>query len=125
MSHSSTSSAQTQIDDPVAGPTWVISLSSIIILAALVIATCVFYFRFENIEVDEKVIEPPNVWKAKLKAEQLAQLGVYQKYTVTASNGSEETRIRIPIERAMDLVIAEPAPTPAPTPAPAAGAAAK
>ncbi len=115
MSHSPTSTIETQIDDPVAGPTWVISLSSIIILVALVIATCVFYFQFENLEVDVKVIEPPSTWSAKLKSEQLGQLAVYQKYTVTASNGSDETRIRIPIDRAIDLIVAEPAPAVAPT----------
>ncbi len=113
MSHDSTTTLPpTQIDDPVAGTTWVVSLSSIIILVALVIATCVFYFRFENLEIDVKVIEPPSQWMTTIKSEQLSELAVYQKYTVTASNGAEESRIRIPIARAMELIVAEPAATP-------------
>ncbi len=121
MSHAASSQTTTQIDDPVAGATWVVSLSSIIILVALVIATCVFYFRFETIEVDTKVVEAPDAWKLALKAQQLGQLSVYQKYTVTSHSGSEEQRLRIPIARAMELLVAESA-VPVATQSPSAGA---
>ncbi|MSQ91242.1 MAG: hypothetical protein EXS01_07625 [Phycisphaerales bacterium] len=107
MAHDSLHPLPAQIDDPVAGTTWVVSLSSIIILTALVLATCVFYFRFENAEIDIKVIEPPSAWVTGLKRAQLGQLAVYQKFTVTAPDGSEEPRIRIPIARAMELVAAD------------------
>ncbi len=96
-----------QEDDPEAGSTWVVSLSAIIILSALVIATCVFYFKFEDKEVDLKVVVPPDLWKTQLKAEQLAELDLYQKYSVTAPDGSAEPRIRIPVTKAMELVIAD------------------
>ncbi|MDA0214512.1 MAG: hypothetical protein O2875_04030 [Planctomycetota bacterium] len=107
MSQDAHMTSPVQEDDPEAGSTWVVSLASIIILSALVIATCVFYFKFEDKEVDMKVIIPPNLWKTQLKNEQLAQLDIYQKYSVTAPDGSAEPRIRIPVTKAMELVIAD------------------
>ncbi|MSR44831.1 MAG: hypothetical protein EXS15_05680 [Phycisphaerales bacterium] len=107
MSHAHPHVEAIQVDDPVAGPTWVVSLCSIIIFTALVIATCVFFFRFQNQELDVKVIEPPSAWVTQLKRNQLAQLAIYQKYTVTAPDGSDEPRVRIPIARAMELLLAE------------------
>jgi hypothetical protein len=125
MSQEANSISAVPTDDPEAGSTWVVSLSAIIILSALVIATCVFYFKFEDKEVDVKVIDPPNIWKTQLKNEQLAQLDIYQKYSVTAPDGSAEPRIRIPVTKAMEFVIADaknppkiavapPVPAPAP-----------
>ncbi len=107
MSQDANSISAVPTDDPEAGSTWVVTLSAIIILSALVIATCVFYFKFEDKEIDVKVIDPPDIWKTQLKNEQLAQLDVYQKYSVTAPDGSAEPRIRIPVTKAMEFVIAE------------------
>ena len=107
MSQDANSISAVPTDDPESGSTWVVTLSAIIILSALVIATCVFYFKFEDKEIDVKVINPPDIWKTQLKNEQLAQLDVYQKYSVTAPDGSTEPRIRIPITKAMEFVIAE------------------
>ena len=107
MSQDSQSISSVPIDDPEAGSTWVVTFSAIIILSALVIATCVFYFKFEDKEIDVKVINPPDIWKTQLKNEQLAQLDVYQKYSVTAPDGSAEPRIRIPVTKAMEFVIAD------------------
>ena len=124
MSQDSQSISSVPIDDPEAGSTWVVTFSAIIILSALVIATCVFYFKFEDKEIDVKVINPPDIWKTQLKNEQLAQLDVYQKYSVTAPDGSAEPRIRIPVTKAMEFVIADAknppkivAATPVPAPA--------
>jgi len=122
MSQDANSISSIPTDDPEAGSTWVVTLSAIIILSALVIATCVFYFKFEDKEIDVKVINPPDIWKTQLKNEQLAQLDVYQKYSVTAPDGSAEPRIRIPVTKAMEFVIAEAKNPPeivAVTPAPA------
>ena len=107
MSQDSQSISSVPTDDPESGSTWVVTLSAIIILSALVIATCVFYFKFEDKEIDVKVINPPDIWKTQLKNEQLAQLDVYQKYSVTAPDGSAEPRIRIPVTKAMEFVIAD------------------
>jgi len=107
MSQDSQSISSVPTDDPESGSTWVVTFSAIIILSALVIATCVFYFKFEDKEIDVKVINPPDIWKTQLKNEQLAQLDVYQKYSVTAPDGSAEPRIRIPVTKAMEIVIAE------------------
>ena len=107
MSQDANSISAVPTDDPESGSTWVVTLSAIIILSALVIATCVFYFKFEDKEIDVKVINPPDIWKTQLKNEQLAQLDVYQKYSVTAPDGSAEPRIRIPVTKAMEFVIAD------------------
>jgi len=107
MSQDANSISAVPTDDPESGSTWVVTFSAIIILSALVIATCVFYFKFEDKEIDVKVINPPDIWKTQLKNEQLAQLDVYQKYSVTAPDGSAEPRIRIPVTKAMEFVIAE------------------
>jgi hypothetical protein len=107
MSQDANSISAVPTDDPESGSTWVVTFSAIIILSALVIATCVFYFKFEDKEIDVKVIAPPNIWMTQLKNEQLAQLDVYQKYSVTAPDGSAEPRIRIPITKAMEFVIAD------------------
>ena len=107
MSQDSQTISAVPTDDPESGSTWVVTFSAIIILSALVIATCVFYFKFEDKEIDVKVIAPPNIWKTQLMNEQLAQLNVYQKYSVTAPDGSAEPRIRIPVTKAMEIVIAE------------------
>lgn len=107
MSQDAQSISAVPTDDPEAGSTWVVTLSAIIILSALVIATCVFYFKFEDKEIDVKVINPPDIWKTQLKNEQLAQLDIYQKYSVTAPDGSAEPRIRIPVTKAMEFVIAD------------------
>lgn len=104
MSHSPTAASGIQIDDPEAGSTWVVALASVIVLAALIVATCVFYFHFETVEVTDKVIDAPNKWATAIKNEQMSQLAIYQKYTVTAPDGSTESRIRIPISRAIELV---------------------
>ncbi|MBM4101166.1 MAG: hypothetical protein FJ256_02745 [Phycisphaerae bacterium] len=102
------------MDDPEAGQTWVVSLAGIIILSVLVIAICVFFFRFENKEVDEKVVLPANAWSQGMRLEQQGELAKYQKYSVTAPDGSTQARIRIPISRAMEIVtergVAAPAP---------------
>lgn len=107
MSQDSHTKLAVQIDDPEPGSTWVVSLVGIIILCVLVIATSVFYFKFETKEVDVKIIEPTDTWMLGLKTRQLGELVVYQKYSVTAPDGTAEPRIRIPIANAMELVSAE------------------
>ena len=113
MSHDSHTIPTAQIDDPEATYTWVTGLSSVIIFAALVVATCVFYFRYEAGEIDIKVVDVPDAWVASLKSAQMQQLAVYENYTVTAPDGSTEGRIRIPIARAMELVITDAKTAPA------------
>ncbi len=124
MSHEPHNAAALQIDDPEAGSTWIVSIGGIIVLAVLVICVSVFYFRFEAQEVDVKVIEPVTSWSAQLKADQLAQLETYQKYSIAGADGKDEVRVRIPIARAMELVIVDaknpPKPSPAVPPVPTA-----
>ncbi len=107
MSHDTHIDPSAQIDDPEAGSTWVTALSGVILLAAIVVAICVFYFRIEESEVAEKVIDVQDTWLVSLKSAQMQEIATYQKYTVTAPDGTAEQRIRIPVSRAMELVIAD------------------
>ena len=113
-------------DDPEPGQTWTVSLVGITILAALIIAISVIYFRTEQAEVNAKVIEPEYLVLKDLRASQEALLASGGTYRVEIG-GAEVTRKRIPVVEAMRLMAANPAlavPPAAPKPAPAAPAAA-
>ena len=113
-------------DDPEAGKTWLVSIVGVTILAALVIAISVIYFRTEQAEVNAKVIEPEYLALKDLRAAQESLLASTGTYTVEIGGTAVERR-RIPVTEAMRLMAANPAlavPPAAPKPAPAAPAAA-
>jgi hypothetical protein len=113
-------------DDPEPGRTWTVSLVGIIILAALIIAISVIYFRTEQAEVNAKVIEPEYLALKDLRAAQEALLASGGTYRIEIG-GAEVERKRIPVVEAMRLMAANPAlavPPAAPKPAPAAAPAA-
>ena len=120
-------------DDPEAGKTWLVSLMGVIILAALVIALSVMYFRTEATEVEAKVIAPEYLALKDLKTRQLELLASKGAYSVEV-NGKQVQRNRIPVADAMRMLAenpalavpaadSKPAPSPAPAPAPAPAAA--
>lgn len=117
-------------DDPEAGKTWLVSLMGVIILAALVIALSVMYFRTEATEVEAKVIAPEYLALKELKTRQLELLASKGAYTVEV-DGKQVQRNRIPVADAMRMMAenpalalpaadAKPAAPAAPAPAPAA-----
>ena len=73
---------------------------------ALVLVIAVFYFRAEVQEFDAKVVDEPSAEYQSLKAKQLANISDYGTYTVTAASGAEQRRIRVPVSRAMEVVVA-------------------
>jgi hypothetical protein len=91
--------------DPEAGSTWIWSLGGAIVFTALVLVIAVFYFRAEQREFDVKVVDEPSAEYQSLKARQLAAISDYGSYTVTTPSGAEERRIRVPVGRAMEVVI--------------------
>lgn len=114
-------------DDPEAGKTWLVSIIGVIILAALVIFLSVVYFRGEEAEVVEKVIDRSDaalVQQVQAQKALLDQSGAYQ----VDVNEKKVERQRIPISKAMSALVADPslaAPAPgskktAPPAAPAA-----
>lgn len=117
-------------DDPEAGKTWLVSLMGVIILAALVIALSVMYFRTEATEVEAKVIAPEYLALKDLKARQHELLASKGTYSVEV-NGKQVQRNRIPVADAMRMMAenpslalpaadSKPVAAPAPAPAPAA-----
>ena len=99
-----------QLDDPESGWTWFFSLASIILLVITVVAVTVLFYFFRDLEVEKKVIDQPARQLSELRTEQEAQLEEYARYQVIPIGGTEEDAedfIRIPIERAMEIVNAE------------------
>jgi hypothetical protein len=129
-----TAAIPTQLDDPEPGSTWFFSLAGIVILVALVVAASAMFFHADAREVETKVIDPAYANLEALRGSWREQLGSYQRYKWTLADGKSAQKVRIPVARAMELVVQEglptsaaaPAPAPAPQPAaPATGGAAK
>jgi len=121
-----TSAIPTQLDDPEPGSTWFFSLAGIVILVALVVAGSVMYFHAETRETDVKVIDPAYAKLETVRATWREQLGSYQRYPWTGADGKVSQKIRIPIDRAMEIVEKEGFGAPsAPVSKPAAGGSAK
>ena len=99
-----------QIDDPESGWTWFLSLASLLVLVITIVAITVLFYFFRDLEVDKKVIDQPALQLSELRSEQEAQLEGYSIYQVIPIGGTEEDAedfIRIPIERAMEIINAE------------------
>jgi len=95
-------------DDPEAGKTWLVTIIGVTILAALVIAISVIYFRTEQAEVDAKVIEPEYIALKDLKAAQLSLLAGSGTYTAEVG-GQKVERRRIPVAEAIRMMAGNPA----------------
>ena len=95
-------------DDPEAGKTWLVTIIAVTVLAALVIAISVIYFRTEQAEVDAKVIEPEYIALKDLKAAQLSLLAGSGTY-VTEVGGQKVERRRIPVAEAIRMMAGNPA----------------
>ena len=97
------------MDDPESGWTWFLMLVSFVLLTVTVVAVTVIFFAFKDVEVQAKVIDRPAAELTELRSSQEAMLDGYRSYQVIPMGGTEadaETRIRIPIERAMELIVA-------------------
>jgi len=95
------------LDDPEPGSTWFISLVSTVIFIAFVLAIISFYFRADGIIVGERVIDANVKPLTEMKAQQHQLLSDYRAYQETLPDGKTVDRIRIPIDRAMELVAAD------------------
>jgi len=94
-----------QLDDPEPGSTWFWSLASIVVFVVIIVAASAFYFKIDSFEVDAKVIDQPTLSLEQLRAGQREELAVYSTYTWTLPDGKTATFTRIPIDRAMELVV--------------------
>jgi len=112
-----------QIDDPEPVSTWVVSIVGTLLIVATIVFVCCVYFIAAEREFTAKVVDAPDLGPAALKAGQQALLGGYGSYTMTDAAGKERKTIRIPVEKAMEALVAEGI-KPSAAPAPAVPAAA-
>ena len=99
-----------QMTDPESGWTWFISLASMVILVVTVVVCTVIFFSFEQEELAIKVIDKPAEEMINLRKVQEGVLDKYERYTVIPVGGTEEDaeeQIRIPITKAMEVIVAE------------------
>ena len=94
-----------QLDDPEPGTTWFWSLASIVVFVVIIVAASAFYFKIDSFEVDAKIIDQPALSLEQLRAGQREELAVYSNYAWTLPDGKTSTFMRIPIDRAMEMVI--------------------
>ena len=89
------------------------------------------YFHAETSETDVKVVDQAYAKLESARGTWREQLSSYQRYNWTQADGKNVQKVRIPVDRAMELVVQEglpaasAAPAPAPAAAPAGGAAKK
>ena len=111
-----------QLDDPEPGTTWFWSLASIVVFVVIIVAASAFYFKIDSFEVDAKIIDQPALSLEQLRAGQREELAVYSNYAWTLPDGKTATFTRIPIDRAMEMVIQDAKSAPRTLPASSAPA---
>ena len=95
-----------QLDDPEMGSTWFWSIAGTIFFVAICLAVSVLYFGVERDFTDVRVIDERPAFSTGLRAEQKAILGQYGTYAEEVDEKKVD-RIRIPIERAIELMSAQ------------------
>ena len=95
------------LDDPEAGSTWFLSLVSVVVMVVTVLGLVVMFFDFADAEIDRKIVERPTVSLEELKLGQQETLTEYGTYEMEDADGNAVKRIRIPVNQAMDLVLAD------------------
>jgi hypothetical protein len=99
----STATTTEQIDDPEMGATWFYSFVGIIFFIAFCLAVSVLFFGVQRDFTEERVVDERPRLSTSLRNEQKGLLGTYGTYTEEVDEKKVD-RIRIPIERAMELV---------------------
>ncbi|MSR34179.1 MAG: hypothetical protein EXS12_05190 [Phycisphaerales bacterium] len=113
-----------QLDDPEPGSTWFWSLASIVVFVVIMVAASAFYFKIDSFEVDAKIIDQPTLSLEQLRATQREELAVYSTYSWILPDGKSATFTRIPIDRAIEMVIQDAKSAPRTLPASSAPVAA-
>lgn len=96
-----------QLDDPEMGSTWFYSIVGIIIFVVFCLAVSVLFFGVEKGFVEDRVIDEKPALSTSLRNEQQGLLGQYGVYAESVDD-KQVDRIRIPIERAIELKAANP-----------------
>ena len=94
-------------EDPLAGPTWLIGVLSMILLSVIVLGVTAMYRHARTERDTERQVLQPAERLALLKQQQLAQLQTEPQRQEFKVGEETVTRIIIPVEDAIDLVIEE------------------
>ena len=100
---SSSPATTEQLDDPEMGSTWFYSFVGIIFFVAFCLAVSVLYFGVERNFEEERVIDERPAFSTGLRSQQKEVLASYGTYTEEVDDKKVD-RVRIPIERAMEIM---------------------
>ncbi len=108
----SAEAAREQIDDPEGGSTWFFSLAGVVIFVATVLVISSMYFSSAHNAELTRVIDVPVTELVNARQAQKAKLAEYGNYTIQLPGegtkpGPTITKLRIPIDTAMQVVGAE------------------
>jgi len=92
-----------QLDDPEMGSTWFYSFVGIIFFVAFCLAVSVLYFGVQRNFEEERVVDVRPALSTGLRQQQKELLAQYGTYTEEVDDKKVD-RVRIPIERAIDIV---------------------
>ena len=92
-----------QLDDPEMGATWFYSFVGIIFFVAFCLAVSVLFFGVQRNFEEERVIDERPVLSTGLRTQQKELLAQYGTYTEQVDDKNVD-RVRIPIERAIELM---------------------
>ena len=92
-------------EDPVAGPTWTVAVVGVALPIVSVLGTAALYYDVRDREFETKVEGPKTVQLEKLNAMQTARLTgeIRMEQRLEAPEGA----LVIPIDKAMEIVVAE------------------
>jgi hypothetical protein len=94
-------------EDPLPGPTWIIGILGSVLLAVVVLGVTALFFNADARMIDTKVMEQAYPQFETLKEAQLARLqGPPRKVEVVENDKVVETVV-IPIEQAMQKLVAK------------------
>jgi hypothetical protein len=100
---SSPATTTEQLDDPEMGSTWFYSIVGIIFFVVFCLVVSVLFFGVERDFTEERVIDEAPRLSTDLRTSQQSLLGQYGTYVEEVDEKKIE-RVRIPIERAMELM---------------------
>ena len=94
-------------EDPAAGPTWLMGAVGVLLLVAILLALTAMYYNVKAEKVQEEVVSRPFRDIEKLRQSQRALLEDEPRWVTRQEVAGEVQALVIPIDRAMDIVVAE------------------
>ncbi len=95
------------MDDPEPGATWFVSIAGTVVFIALVFVLSVMFFKADQSTVTEVQVDAPFEPLVASRQKQQELLSQFVRYDEKTPDGKSVERIRITIDRAMDLMAAD------------------